>query len=369
MAALAASDGQESALDAFPRVYRELLPDVFSRPVPREELATCADCAMCAKPGVDDAFARGRKFFEPSVKCCSYHPTLANYLVGGALADESPSMAEGRRRLRERIRARTDCHPAGLAVPAHYALQYANKGPEVFGRSEAMLCPYFDSAGSSCTIWHYRDSTCSTYFCKHVKGDDGHEFWMAAKDYVSHLEHVLSHHLAMELGVQRIPAPAAARQKLSMHALDGGVDEQRYASAWGRWRGREEEFYIECHRLAGSLSHRDIVRIIGEFHDRSLAGSLEARHRQMVEPKIPDPLLPNPGLSVFPSEGGQFMVHSVAGAFSLSQEFVNLLWSFDGRRSTAEARERLRQEHGIDFSDGLLAKLYHNRILVEAKAA
>ena len=81
-----------------PEVYRSRLPAFFDRPPIVETRATCSDCAMCDKAGPAEAVAPvGGGFFRPEVKCCSYHPTLPNFLAGAALQDASSGGAEGRR--------------------------------------------------------------------------------------------------------------------------------------------------------------------------------------------------------------------------------------------------------------------------------
>jgi hypothetical protein len=81
----------------------------FDEAAPREEKATCSNCAMCAPPGAPPA--PEVVYFRPDIKCCSFHPTLPNYLIGGVLRDERPDMAEGRRRLLAKIGARVGITP------------------------------------------------------------------------------------------------------------------------------------------------------------------------------------------------------------------------------------------------------------------
>src|SRR4051812_31514765 len=90
----------ESLRDMVPPAHRRLLPVLFDRPAIRESRATCSDCAMCSKGGSP---APGVLSFRPDTKCCTYEPTLPNFLVGAILADTSPEMAEGRRRIRAHI--------------------------------------------------------------------------------------------------------------------------------------------------------------------------------------------------------------------------------------------------------------------------
>jgi hypothetical protein len=354
-------------LDTFPAIYRNLLPAFFEQRVPEENLATCHACAMCTGDRAGPAL--GTASFNLGTKCCTFHPALPNYLVGAILADEGEDMAAGRERVRAQIRAGADCWPLGLTVPRVHAVLYDRKAPDAFGTSTALLCPYFQEGQYSCTIWSHRNSTCSTWFCKHVKGQDGREFWMAVKDYVATLEGLLPSHFAHELGVDPaltpLPDPTVA---LTRHHLEGTVDPSAHSDAWGAWRGREEAFYLECHRLAGELDRDAVSAIIGTLRQRQQQPRLERSYRQMMAPVLPDPLLRNPALTVFPQPDGRRLVSSVAGSYSLGAEMLELLWAFDGVRRNAEVGELLRREHGTELSPALLTGLYQKRLLVAPPA-
>jgi hypothetical protein len=53
-----------------------------------EPRATCANCRMCDAHPAPELVAR----FEPSLKCCTYHPLLRNFQLGAILGD--PRAAE-----------------------------------------------------------------------------------------------------------------------------------------------------------------------------------------------------------------------------------------------------------------------------------
>src|SRR5689334_22795067 len=74
-----------------PAVVRELLPDFFDQPAIEETRATCGSCAMCAKP--DQPVLPGADYFIEGAKCCTYEPTLPNFLAGAILADDDPALA------------------------------------------------------------------------------------------------------------------------------------------------------------------------------------------------------------------------------------------------------------------------------------
>src|SRR5207248_709352 len=139
------------------------LPPFFDVAAPREEKATCASCAMCAPPG---GGTPGAEYFHPDVKCCTYHPKLPNFLVGGLLSDGTPALAEGRRRVEAVIASRMGASPMWLAPPRKTRLLIEASRRSSFGRSLALRCPYYEADGGLCTIWRWRESDCSTFFCK-----------------------------------------------------------------------------------------------------------------------------------------------------------------------------------------------------------
>jgi Fe-S-cluster containining protein len=87
--------------------------------------------------------------FRPSLKCCTHHPTLPNFLVGGILA----SGGEG----------------AALVVELLFpeASRWLKERPSGFGRDETCRCPFLLEEGR-CGIWKHRYSVCATWFCQHV---------------------------------------------------------------------------------------------------------------------------------------------------------------------------------------------------------
>src|SRR5580693_4453888 len=116
-----------------PTVYGERLPDLFDRPMVQEPRATCSDCAMCDKGEAKGELRKG--YFHPEIKCCTYHPTLPNYLVGAALRDTSPEFAVGRERLRKKLVDRIGVTPGWLAAPRKTNVLFEAARDTSFGRA------------------------------------------------------------------------------------------------------------------------------------------------------------------------------------------------------------------------------------------
>src|ERR1700719_3036940 len=90
-----------------PPLQERWMSDLLGGAIPAETRATCDDCAMCnhLEPGVES--------FDPGVKCCTYVPVLANFLVGQVLADPDDRTAVGRASVEARIAKRTAVTPLG----------------------------------------------------------------------------------------------------------------------------------------------------------------------------------------------------------------------------------------------------------------
>ena len=67
-----------------PKLHDDWFRAVTGASAPEERRATCARCAMAQHPG--DPPASTNKFSN-DLKCCTYTPRLANFLVGRILAD------------------------------------------------------------------------------------------------------------------------------------------------------------------------------------------------------------------------------------------------------------------------------------------
>ena len=129
------------------RLYDAWMKDVVPE-LPHEPDATCANCAMLQKSPDDEG-----TFFSPSTKCCTYLPSLPNYLVGMILADADEASGPGREAVDQRIAARTDVLPLGLLVPESRRREArSDQGPDDFGRNPDRRCPYYRQDPGLCAI-------------------------------------------------------------------------------------------------------------------------------------------------------------------------------------------------------------------------
>jgi hypothetical protein len=365
-----------SIRDTLPPAHRRVLPTVFDRPAVHESLATCDDCAMCDRGGGKDD---GRAVhFRRDLKCCTYHPALPNFLVGAILADPSPELAEGKRRVRARIEARIGVTPEWLAPPRKQRVLLEASRATSFGRSKALLCPYFDHDGR-CTIWRHREAVCSTFFCKHDAGAVGDAFWTATKRLLVHAEITLARAAARSLS-RDVAEPTIGALKLTPEDLeDQPPREEEYRAFWAEWTGREEAFYVACHAYVSALGPADLVALF-DAEERAgppaaagrstrLVLDLVARHDALTRPAIAERLVPNPDMRLTTLEDGvATTTYSAYDAQWLSEALYDVVKEFNPGESVAETRARLRRDRDLEIPDALLLSLQQHEILVPPPA-
>lgn len=266
--------------EVLPPVYRDLLPAVFDRPVPEEVRATCDDCAMCG-----DVRPHENVSFLPSTKCCTFHPQLPNYLVGALFEDPSPELEPGRQRMRARIASRSRVTPRWVAPSRKVRAIYRSARHEAFGRSETLLCPYYDEG--QCTVWRYRESYCSTFFCKHDAGDDGRELWREIRRFLDDVERSLARHFAAKLA----PELTEPRPHMTLEELeDQPPHPDDYAAWWGDWQGREEELYRACAGELAKMGPAELDAVLLVDAKRRLP-LVEGRYQTRMSSALPEALV------------------------------------------------------------------------------
>lgn len=345
------------------RWVRQLLPSA----VPAETEATCSDCAMCAERG---SRLRGAMFFEPGVKCCTFFPELANFLVGGILLDGDPSLAAGRAAIEQRLAGRVGVTPLGIAPSAAQRLLF-ERGTRGFGRSRALLCPYFtEEGGGRCTIWRHREATCATWFCKHVRGAVGQRFWHALRILLSSIESSLTEWVLLELEV----SPAAVRRAISANLpdeasgpeppnIDEEVDDEEYGATWGAWRAREREFFETASRRVGELQWSDVQRISGASVALRARAVVDA-FQELTSQELPARVRVGALQAVLLGERTRVASYSSLDPLDLPRELVDGLRHFDGR-PIEESLRALRAD-GIELEREALRRLVDFQILVPA---
>jgi hypothetical protein len=359
------------AVEPLPDLYQRWLTALLPGPIPRETNATCGDCAMC-QTGDGDATPSDTQF-DRDTKCCTYLPDIHNFLVGAALVDDDPAAATGRASLETRIRQSVAVTPLGLSMPASYKVLY-DSDRQLFGRAPSLRCPHYVNAnGGMCGIWKFRNSVCSTWFCKHVRGDVGASFWHDVRALLSTIEQELSVWCLLELGldtplmrriIASINAPATARVGAELIA---SRREEYQREMWGAWYGREAELYRACAQHVSALSWEDVCTIGGPVA-RARRTVLLRAYDALTSRELP-PRLEAAPLSRRPATAANVQVstYSPHDPLLVAHELLGVLHHFDGR-PTSRVLAEVEASEGIVLEEPLVQRLVDFRVLREPAA-
>ena len=357
------------APSTLPPLYDRWMRDCLQGTIPSEPNATCHDCAMCGVAGAESS--RDAVFYDPRIKCCTFMPTLWNFLVGPLLEDESAEAAAGRRTVEARIDAGLAVTPFGLERPPVYQLKYARIG-DGWGRSLSMRCPHYIEEGGLCGVWRARESTCATWFCKHQRGAIARRFWFRLHRLLATVEQAASRWavLQLELGEDALEAllPFQATPDappLGAGDFDGRPDPAAYRRIWGRWAGRERQFYRAAGQAVGRLSWSEALQLGGaeaqlavtlarRAYGRLRSNDLPARLRARPVQVLPDP------------DGAVVWTYSPIDPLRLSPALLEVLPWFDGR-PTRSVLQAIRKERGLKLGPALLRRLVDFGLLEDAR--
>lgn len=312
-------------------------------------------------------------FFDPGIKCCTYVPNLPNFLAGSALLDASEAGCFGRDSVDTRIAQAIGVTPLGLTRSPVVSLLYDNS-TGAFGRNQSLRCPHYLDDGGRCGIWQHRNAVCSTWFCKHVRGETGHAFWRSLQDALTVAERNLAKWcvLELELGHEALHALASTgawrgeHEALTRAALDDRVDAASYARIWGAWGGREQAFYGRCAELVDALSWQDVVEI-GGAGLRAQVELARAAFRKLTSDDIAAVL-----------KAGSFQVVSIQpqtvrvstyspfDPLDVPTPLLSVLSEFDGR-PTADVLAGIESDHGIRLEPALIRKMADFKLLVPSE--
>jgi hypothetical protein len=327
---------------------------------------------MCVK--ADGEVPTAVYFFDPEVKCCVYMPRLPNFLVGRVLADDRPEGAAGLASVEARIHAGVGVTPLGLERPPRYDLLYRNSANAV-GRSRELRCPHYLEEGGRCGIWRHRDALCSTWFCRHQRGQVGSALWAALRDLLAMVEVELARWAALAEGVPaevvhgflpRSEHDRRPEEPPDGPAVDGIADQVAHRAQWGELVGEERAFYRRCAERVDGLSWAQVLGICGtEVAVR--ADVVGERYATWATPRIPDQLrVGRFEVAATRTEGCRVVTHSSLDAIDLPSQLVALLPLFDGR-PTDQVLQQLEQSYRVQLDPQFLQLLVDWGVLVPAE--
>jgi hypothetical protein len=352
---------------ALPPLYAGWMDTLLGAPIPVETGVICDRCVMCDPEGTVAPHDR----YNPATKCCTFTPELFNFLVGRILDDDDPAAQAGRATVEARLRAGVAVTPFSLGCPRPFATLYKLGGERTFGRSRALRCPhYLEVEGGNCGVWKHRMSTCATWYCRHERGATGQHFWRSIHRLLGAVERALAAHcvLALDPGREAMeliaPMRANADPPLEPEELDGCADPERYRKLWGRWHGREAEFYRACAGIVGALDWPAVQALCGP--DVAYAAHLaRAAFAERMVDVLPERLT----LGSFSMTAVDAATVALAGykrtdPLLLPRSIANTLHRFAGQ-PTREAMQRIEDEDRLALDDELVCRLADFGILTE----
>lgn len=355
----------DSLRSTLPPVYRHLFNDFFDKPKVVETRATCERCSMCDH---GDPSPVAMEYFDSSTKCCTFTPILPNYLVGAILADDSPEMAEGKRRIQSVIAKRIAVTPFQVARPRKVSLLMTAYN-DVFGRAKSLKCPYYDdnNPAGTCSIWRHREVVCMTYYCKYSGGMRGFEYWAALKSYLSVVQRILAQSAARMVD-STVVEPQYNANRLTLEEMeDLPPNASDYKSWWGRWVGREEAFYRKCHEWVLKVKPAEFAKHVDESErGKEAFQRLVAKYELLQNKILPTSLVRNARMKET-HVGDKVVVTSYHryDSFALDKELFEVCGMFRGEQTLEENLERLKREDGIELVPELIEYLFAAGVLVE----
>lgn len=311
-----------------PPLHARWLDAMLGAPTPAEVDTTCDDCVMCKPPPTGTSW-------DPVARCCTYLPHLPNFLLGGALSDDS---VLARPSVEARIAAREGISPIGAGWTRAFAEAWQDR-ETWFGRERAMRCPHHIAEGGLCGVWKYRNAVCATYFCRTVRDGPGRRFWDAAREVLLTVEHDLSRSCLQELGVA--------------------------ADDWGEWFGRERELYRACFAIVAPLAWSDVLARCRP----ALAADIEALralHATLLHPRVPLVLVLAPVRYTKTPHDSTVETVTPEGrdrGILADDAMKRALARFDGRATPIVTRELARE--GMALKRPALQRLVDLGILIE----
>ncbi len=335
------------------RWMREHLQD----DLPRESVATCETCVMV--PPRSGPRVTSATYFDPVTKCCTFLPELHNFLAGQILGADDVA-PEARASVDRRIQAGVAVTPLGLGRRRSYMLLYDNGGDLVFGRASGLRCPHHLDDGR-CGVWKYRESTCATWFCKHVRGKVGSEIWRATHQLLRLAERDLSWWCVRELGVDvRALATLLARRrnaKVTATEIDqqADPDSAERRALWGAWTGREVELYRACAAKVEALSWSEVLAV-GSPELRAAADITTAVVADSRRTDLPARITTTPfTIMALRGETATITTYNSYDPLTLPLGLLEVLEAFDGR-PTEDVMADL-EARGIELDPDLLRRL------------
>ncbi len=233
-----------------PPLYERFFPKVFWSSSLAETKATCHQCIQAPKK------------YDHDLKCCTFWPFIPNYVVGQILLSTEEKYKEAKALIQSHIEQRRWNLPIGLVAPADYQVDFKKNKKKIFGRDESFLCPYYSRKNNNCSLWLYRGSVCTSFFCESSYGKSGSQFWHQFENYFSYLEMGMS----QEVLAYKDYSPRDVNEQLEFLMAEKKIKLglPKYKKIWKHFYGNEQDFYIQSARFVNQMPDTQVAEILGE---------------------------------------------------------------------------------------------------------
>lgn len=260
-----------------PEIYHSLFVNKILNVSIAETLATCTDCAM--SPDKE----KGETTYQPTLKCCTFHPFQPNYLIGAVLKAQSAAR-DALKSIQNKIKNLEYALPIGIVAPLRHQVEFNHRKKHEFGNRQDWLCPYYDKEFNRCGIWRHRGAVCTTFFCKSSYGKKGMQFWDRMSDYLTYVEAALMEEALVMLDF----SPRQISENLAyLNRFDATeeelktnyLDKKKAIELWNGYFDDPSGFYIKSHEIICNLNKRQFKEVMGEqglMLEKDLISSLNA---------------------------------------------------------------------------------------------
>lgn len=269
----------------FSFVYHNLLPELMEVEVPEEKWADCLNCHHCS----------GEHKERYHTKCCDYHPSIPNYVIGAILSDESPALDRPKEIIREKIANRKGVTPLGITPSLGYQNTFDEDRAGNTGKKTAdgfrisLLCPFFNNG--LCGIHKYRADICGSFFCLSVSGSQGKQLVKKVQSFSQGLDFKMALHIAQQL--DHAPGDLSdlelLKDTVSLLENNQGTIENNYQSLWADYLGQEEHYYKRCFHLISETNADTAKGILGDFLSKgtqSIVRAAKSAHENLIPEKL-----------------------------------------------------------------------------------
>ena len=263
-----------------PSTWRYMLPREFALlKLPKESLATCDNCPMVAIGA-----------YSAKVRCCTHFAQIPNFQLGLSLKDPSS------RELARAVIQKGYALPDGTDItPTHYLTTASAYEAGLFGKSEALLCPFAADDTGNCGIYPFRSAVCATFHCGRDHCEAGSAYWGIMENLVGQVETALSQWAMGKAGLDVCAYIERRNQLAGGVATLSGENTKSWSISvrqhlFGDFFGREEAFFEAC--ADHIATHREELWQIACAQPVLTADEYDSAVEQLVASAAPDENLP-----------------------------------------------------------------------------